>query len=220
MKIKKEYVILLAIFFTVFASRLYFSLQSDYFSDADSYFVLRQIESISENGKPLLEDPLSYGGRTLLFSPVMHYIYSFFYSFKPEVITLKIISNLFASTIVLTAFLVSFYIIKNKGLSLVIALMTGFLPVYYENTVNSLNIFSIFMPLMLLCIYFLLKLKSNLNKYALWTISTTFLLIILTPISIVFILGLFIFLLILYIEGIKLAKAEIEIVFVSLFLYL
>ncbi len=220
MKIKKEYVILLAIFFIVFASRLYFSLQSDYFSDTDSYFVLRQVESISENGKPLLEDPLSYGGRTLLFSPVMHYFYSFFYSFKPDVSTLKIISNLFASTIVLTAFLVSFYIIKNKDLSLIIALMAGFLPIYYENTVNSLNVFSIFMPLMLLCIYFLLKLKSNLNKYALWTISTTFLLIILTPMSIVFIFGLFIFLMIQYIEDIKLVKAEIEIVFVSFFLYL
>ena len=56
--------ILVLMFLGVFSMRLYFSFQSQGFSDDNSYFVLRQAEHIQHYGVPDYQDELSYGGRT------------------------------------------------------------------------------------------------------------------------------------------------------------
>src|SRR3989338_6816184 len=75
MKINKP---LAAIFMLSLAFNLFFALQTEHFSDDASYFVLRQVDHISETNKPMMFDKLSYGGRQVIGSPLFYYIATLF----------------------------------------------------------------------------------------------------------------------------------------------
>src|SRR3990167_7023349 len=81
------------IFLAVLAIRIFLAFQNDYFS-YDSYFHIRQVDSIVNTGKPVFDDPLSQGGRFFLFSPVFHYIFALFSLLVPFEIIGKIIPNI------------------------------------------------------------------------------------------------------------------------------
>ena len=68
---KKEYWILIAIFVLTLTLRLSLAFYFPNFT-YESYFHLKQIEQITNNGFPTYQDPLSYGGRTLVFLPAFH----------------------------------------------------------------------------------------------------------------------------------------------------
>ena len=97
---KREHIILIIIFILTLSFRLYFAFQNPNF-DYESYFSVRQVNQIIKTGLPLFRDSLSYGGRTFLFIPVFHYILAIFSSILTAGIALKLIPNLFASSIVL-----------------------------------------------------------------------------------------------------------------------
>ena len=80
----------------ILSFRLFFAFSTETF-DYDAYLGIRQINEILETNSPVFNDPLSYGGRTLLFSPLFYYLMAFFSIIVPY--ALKIIPNIFLSKI-------------------------------------------------------------------------------------------------------------------------
>ncbi|PLW79513.1 hypothetical protein C0585_07395 [Candidatus Woesearchaeota archaeon] len=211
---------LLFIFLLIFGIRYYHFSKTEQFSDDKSYYNLRQIEYISENGKPLYADTLSYGGREYFFTPVFHYFFALVYSLTGSIMALKIINNLFATSIIFFAYLLVKSITKDEFLSFSIGTIVSIIPIYIENTLNTLNPYSIFFPLMVLLTYYISLLKTDSNKYSSITTTLFALFIMLSPISLILILGFFFNQVLTKINGIKINKKEVEIFIVSLLFYL
>ena len=210
---------LIGIFLLVFASRAYIATQSNLFSDDDSYFTLREVESISSTGTPLIYDPLSFGGRTLIFSPLFYYLLAGVFVAAKNLIALKIFTNLLASTVVVAGFLIAYELSKSRKIALLTAFISGFIPIYYQETVNSLSIYSLTLPLTFFSIYYLMMINKD-RKYYTHFLVLLSLLIISSPTSIIFVLGILFFLVLAKLEKIELSNANIEILIVSTFFYL
>ena len=90
------YVLLAIVVALTLTVRLYFAFSTPYFSDDTSYYQLRQIEAIQQQFIPKFYDPLSFGGRLFLFSPLFHYLFAFLTSFGSNWYLTKIIPYVFA----------------------------------------------------------------------------------------------------------------------------
>jgi hypothetical protein len=218
MDIKRASIWLIVIFFSVLFIRLFFAFQTPYFSDDNSYYVLRQVEYITETGFPLYDDDLSYSGRTLFFSPFFHYLLAFFNVLLPITLVGKLIPNLLASCVVFAAYFVSLEITKQKKAALLTALAAGFLPIFFRQTINSVSVFSLLIPLLLATIYTLLKLRAD-KKYIVYFIIFASLFIVTDKISIILIMGLIFLFFLTKTEDLKKNKEEIEIILFISFLY-
>lgn len=210
---------LIGVFLLVFTLRILIALQTNEFSDDSSYFALRQVESITSTGKPIIYDELSYGGRTLLFSPLFYYLLAALYFIIPKILTLKIAVNLLASTLVFASFLIGFEMTKSRRIALLTAFLSGFIPIYFQETVNSLSIFSLTMPLTFFSIYYFMKLNKEKKYYTNFLVLLS-ILIISSPTSIIFVLGILFFLILAKLEKIEINKSNTEILIVSIFFYL
>ena len=218
MELKKHHILLILIFLFSIAFRLFFAFQTPYFSNDNSYFVLRQVDYISKTGLPLYDDPLSYSGRNLPFTPFFQYILAFFNLFLPLNIVGKIIPNILASTIIFVAYLIVFEITKNRRAAVAIALTSAFIPIFIRETVNSVSDFSIVIPILLFIIYFLLKIDES-KKYVVLLLVMITLLVLTSPIFVVLLLGLIFYFLLLKTEKIGHERDELEIILFSGFLY-
>lgn len=219
MKLKWSFWAVLGIFILVFSLRIFISLQTNAFSDDHSYFTLRQIENIAETGKPIINDDLSYGGRTLFFSPVFYYLLTIISLIFKNIISLKIFINLLASTVVIASYLIGFELTKSKRIGTLTAFLSGFIPLFFAESLNSLSIYSITLPLMFFCIYFLMLLNKD-KKYYPYFLFFIITFIIISPISIIIVLGMILFLILSRLEKIEISKANTELIIVSLFFYL
>ncbi|MBN2421707.1 hypothetical protein JXB41_00650 [Candidatus Woesearchaeota archaeon] len=219
MKLKKPELILVLIFSFALFTRLFFAFQTQYFSDDNSYFFLRQIEHIKKTGMPLYEDELSYRGREVSFMPLYYYILSFFTIFLPPALVGKILPNLFISTGIIVIYMVSFQITRNKYSSLMAAVMSAFIPIILFETVNSINIYSIVLPCTFLFIYFFMNLEKETTSIS-YLLILLFVLIASSSLSFLLIFSLLIYLLFCYLEKIKNTKKEMELILFSLFFFL
>lgn len=215
-----NFLIIFLIFIAVFGFRYYFFSQSDYFSDDSSYHVLRQAENIVETGKPLFEDNLSYSGRFFSFTPLYHYIIAIFLFFSKSILGLKILNNLFASSIVISAYFLSKNMTKSVLISSIVAILSGFTPIYLQKTLNSLNAFSLFFPLLVLLIFYISKLRRESKKYTSLVVFLFFVLIVLSPLSLILIFGLLFNQILVKVDGSRINKKEVEIFITSFFFYL
>jgi hypothetical protein len=208
--------IIYIIFLLILIIRLYIAFQTPHFSDDEAYFTLRQIENIKETGTPIYQDDLSYGGRTYLFLPVFHYILAFFSLFFSTVIIAKIIPNIFASSLVIIIYLIVFHLTKNKKISILTAFISSSIPIYISETINSVSIYSLTIPLTFLLLYFFLKIRAK--KYLYFFLITLSIFLISSPYLMIFILSMILFLVFSWVEGFKPTKTELEITIFSLFL--
>jgi len=214
---KNRHALLLLVFLITFALRLYFSLNAQYYSDSFSYFAQRQIEHIAVSGKPIYEDNLSYGGRVFVFTPVFYYFLAFFIKIFPGPI-IKIVNSFLASTIVISVYILSSRIIKNKYMSLLCALVSSSIPVYINETLNNISMYSILVPgtFFLYNQFLSLEDEKNILLLVILTVSLT----LASPASFIILLGLIIFLVLSYLENIKINRIKIEYVLFFLFFFL
>ncbi|MBD3303959.1 hypothetical protein GF343_02350 [Candidatus Woesearchaeota archaeon] len=215
---KRAAVILLVLFAVVLAARLYFAFSIPYFSSDDSYFHLRQIEHIRDAGFPVFEDGLSFSGRTQIFSPVFHYFIAFFALFLPVILAAKLVTNIFAASLVFFVYLISKKLTNNSFVSFAAAFLSGFVPVFFANTVTQLSPVSIVIPLIFLLVYAFMNIKKKP-----WLCCYLVLLVILTamhPLILLFVLGLCIYLVFILIEKRKQKREELEISLFSVFFVL
>ena len=212
---KKEVYWISAIFVLTLSVRLVLAFLLPHFT-YESYFHLRQVDHITQTGLPLLDDPLSYGGRHHLFLPFFHYLTSLFNLALPLPIIAKILPNLFIATLTIITYLISRKITQNKTAALFSAGIAGFLPILF--TTNQFTPEMLFLPLMFLNIYMFLNLnkKRYLHGYVIsfiilsFTSSATFLLLV----------GFGIYLLLSLLEKKKIDRAEIEVMLFSLFFFI
>jgi hypothetical protein len=212
---KKEKYILLTIFTITLLVRLFLAFSVPNLT-YDSYFHLRQVEHISETGLPLYNDPLSYGGRELVFLPFFHYFMAFFNLLLPIAIVAKIIPNIMMATIAILVFFISKKVTNNNTASLFSASIAGFLPVLYFT--NAFIPETLFIPLIFLATFSFMNLKEK-NYLYIYLIS--FLLLALTSAATFLILiGFGIYLLLSLLENKKINQAELEVIIFSGFFYI
>src|SRR4030042_762415 len=106
MKITKEHLLLTLLFLIIIGVRLFLVFQEQAF-DYDAYYTLRQAEHIKETGFPILNDPLSYSGRTFLTLPLFYYVLAGFSFIIPLELAAKILPNIFIAAIVIVLFLIA-----------------------------------------------------------------------------------------------------------------
>jgi hypothetical protein len=215
---KKVHVILLLIFLFVLGARLYYSFSTPYLSSDESYFNLRQIESIKDTGKPIIHDSLSYSGRTFIFTPGFHYLLAFLSYIFPLAFVVKFFPNLFAASIVIFTYLIAKKITKKAYAALFTAFISGFIPVYFNETFNSLSVYSLFIPLMFFLLYCFLNIKKQFYIYL--YIILLIILSLIHPSIVIFGVALIIYLLLIKLEKIPYDKAELELIIFSLFFIL
>jgi hypothetical protein len=220
MKAKNKYTFaLILLFIIVLGIRLNLAFRYTEFNDDEAYFVMRQVENIRDTWLPLYQDPLSYGGREYMFLPTYHYFLAFFSLFMPLTAVLKIIPNLFASATVIAIFFLSYEITKNRTASFFSAMVSGFIPVFLSETVNSASLISAFLFLGTMLMYYYIK-QMNEKKFALHFIITATLLTLLTPLTLVFIIGIGFHLLLCAMEKKEVLKREVELFLFFLLFYL
>lgn len=192
-KIKIEYLILVLLFLFVLGFRLYFAFHIDHFNTDAAYFQYKHIESIIRDKALLFYDPLSYGGRYVLYPPLFHIVLALL-SFG-SVFMLKLIPEIFISLNVIIVYLIAKDISGNKYTSLFSALLASFYPILFSETLNNLSIYTLVIPLLLLMIYSMLNLD---NKNYLWIfIICSFLLPLIHPSALVFVVTIFLYFLLL-----------------------
>ncbi len=218
-QISKEYYLLFLIFAIVLGFRLFFIFQSDNFSDDKAYFHVRHIDYIRENLRPMIYDELSYGGHNILYPQFFHYLLVPFTLILPFNLALKLIPAILISLTVIIVYLISKEITKNKYASLIAALISGFIPLLINETLNSVSIYSLIIPLVFLAYYCLI----NIDKSKFYLISFIILSVLLPlthPISFLFILSLIFYLILMNIENKKVDKLRSESILFSIFITL
>lgn len=210
LKLRSELTLLIAIFLASLAVRLWIAFGTPDFT-YDAYFHLGQVNSIKETLLPSFSR-LFYSPHP--FMPLFHYVLAFFSLFAPLHAVLKVLPNILASSSVFLAYLVSFEMTKDKSAALFSAASVGFVPVFVFKTANTLSPYALAVPLMLALAYFMLKLGGK-QSVAIF-ILLLFALVFTHPSALLFVSGLLLYVLLLYVLGAKSSRSELEIILFSL----
>jgi len=212
MEIKNSHLFVAIIFGVSLGLRLFYAFSTSNFTP-ESYFAIRQIESITSTGLPIFQDTLSYAGRTFLFLPTFHYILAFFNLFLPAWFVLKVIPNLMFSSIILIVYLTAREFTKNEGAAVFSALVSGFIPILMFETILSINEYALIIPLIFLALYTFIKIDKPFFMYSF--IAVMFLLTFTHPSALILVLALLVYLTLTKTEGIQRKLAEQELIIFS-----
>ena len=158
---KKTLGLLAIIFLLAFSLKLYFSLSNKNFSSDEAYFSLRHSQYIKENLLPMTYDGLSYSGREISYPPLFHYLLAFISFLMPLELAAKILPAFLTSLTSIIVFLLSYELTKDSNSSLIAALLSVFIPIFFTRTLNSASPLSLAIPLFLLALYCLIKLREE-----------------------------------------------------------
>lgn len=206
---------MLALFIVTFSLRIFLAFQTPHFTDDNSYFWKRQAHTILTTGKPLSHDPLSLGGRDLLFQPLFAYILALAGLFGDLTISGKILLNAIASLTPLFVYLTALHLTGSRHVSLVSSLVGAITPVWIATT-TSLSPIMVILPLIALMTYSYLRLEAR--EWTIIFLGSITILAFLHPVAIVFVIGLGIYIILAKLEGIRLRKEEPELILVATFL--
>lgn len=178
--------------------------------DYSAYNVLKDVREIKESASPLYFDDLSYGGRERIVNFVYAYFLSALSLFLPEELVIKVIPNVFAALVVLPVFYLSKLITKDDIISLVSALVAGFLPATFLVGVNDGSAFTLSMLLLFTAVYFFIK-SNRSTKHLGYLIATLVLLTLVSPMGSLLMLALLLYLSFLKLERMRVTQKESEI---------
>ena len=215
MRKQTAHTILALIAIVVFASRLWFALSTPEFSTDTAYSLLRQVEQVAQYGAPLFEDPLTNHP----LRPTVLYLYVL--AGPANVIgtslAAKIVPNLFAALLIPLAYVFVHRLVRNRTLALVGAATTGFVPVWYEFTFNHASTLPLVALLWFVTLFYFNKAdKRTLPLFLIAMVAFSFL----SPLSLVFALGLVAYFIVLLVERMPIRKSEVELGLLSMFFIL
>ena len=213
--VPRKSLIILGIFtILILGLRLFLAFSSPYFT-YDAYNTLIDVERISESGAPLFYDDLFAGGRVQVFAPVFPYVLAFFNLFLDSDLVGKVIPNLFAVSLIFILYFLGKTIIKHDGLSLILGIVSGFLPLFFVKTLHTVSVFTFFLPLFFLLIYAFLNLDK---KYATTLYVVLLFVLGFTHPTSLLLLPVFVFYAVLLVlDSLHVSKAEIELMLFSVF---
>jgi hypothetical protein len=215
---KWSHVVLALACLGVIALRLFIAFSSPGFSGDDAYFHLRQVGHIREHGVPLFDDPLSYGGRTYVFSPVFQYLVAAGALVMPVETAGKVIPNVFATLLMVIIYGIVSRLSKREGVALFTAIFSAFVPVWFSHTVNTLAPVTLAIPLLFFVIYAWLRAKEPRWRTA--YVAGLIVLGFTHPLSLLFVLGLILYIILLLVEHLEIERTEFEITLFSIFFVL
>ncbi len=207
--------VLVMVFLIVLVIRLYFALMTPEFSSDHAYFVLSQVEAISETGFPDVSEAGS--GALSIFPPVFYYILAFFNLFMPIVVVGKVVPNVLAASTIFIVYAISMKFTRNQEASIFAASLSGFIPVFFLETFNSISIYSLVVPLVLFSFYSFLMI-SNDDKFIPIYIGSILLLSFTHPTVFFVVAAQLIYFTFVKVEGLKHKNVEIEAILVSVFI--
>ena len=161
MNLFKKHKSSISLFLLVSLFYVFFAFQTEHFSSDDAYFHLRQVEKIHDSGRNIVNDPLSYGGREILYPPLFHYFLAFFAIFFPITFVLKIVPAALLGLLAVLSYLIAREITHHEQASFFAALLTGFIPLLVSQTLNQVSVYSLILPLVFYMIYCFIKMKEN-----------------------------------------------------------
>jgi hypothetical protein len=195
----------------VLALRLYFAFQTPFYTSDEAYLNARAIEAIQNKGL-LWEDKLGYGGRTYAHSPLFDAIIALAGLITPY--ALKILPNIFASLLVIPAFLIAHRLTKNTPIALFSSLLASVVPAYFSHTFNHATPLTLSITMFFLITYAWLKTPES---WVLPFLSLLIIFVFLSPLSIVFVLSIALYILLISIEHLKQKIAEYELGLFAIF---
>lgn len=204
---------LLAILIIVIGGlRLTFALSSGSLT-FDGYQHARYADEILETGTPLREDPLSFGGREHAYSPLYYYLMAPFALVMGTELALKTIPNIFYLAAIALVYLIAHEVSRNRTASILAAVLAALTPITFSQYINNGSPYTLAIPLFLGIVYALLKPEKRLPLLVVLGISLS----LVSPISLLLLGGIIIFLLIMSLEGLKTEDSYLEILFFLLF---
>ncbi|MBD3209387.1 hypothetical protein GF367_03125 [Candidatus Woesearchaeota archaeon] len=207
--------IIIALFIIIAATRIIIAYQSPH-PDYDGYLPLRQVESIHQTGLPLFEDELSYGGRARVFSPLYTYLIALFGLVLPKLWLVKVLPNLFAAAIVIPAYAFARILTKHEGLAIITAGMTGLIPALFLIGINDGSPITLSITLLVTTMYLFIKSRKS-GKHLDWLLIALVALILLHPLSLVFLIGLLLYTALLRVQSMKISPKDVELLLFTLF---
>ncbi|MFW5977013.1 MAG: glycosyltransferase family 39 protein, partial [Candidatus Nanoarchaeia archaeon] len=197
----------------VVATQLFLSSQTPNPS-FDSYFEMRQIESIAQTGFPLSSDDLSYQGRTHAGGGLFHYLCFALSLILPLQILFKFGGIIFLVLIVIFSYLITRYLFPTKGVALltttVVASSTVFLTTF-ANTLSSELVFAVFF---LAATYTFLRFEHQ-NEKPWWFIGLVITSSFVSSLSLLFVVIFLFYFALLRLEKFSIKKKEFEAFLVS-----
>ena len=153
----RNYQVLLGIFvLLILILRLYYGFQTVNLTP-DSYFELRQVESVKNTGFLLYQDDLSFSGNYHETSPLYYYLMALFSLLFPIILAVKFINAILASLVIIPIFLVTKELTNSK-IALIMSFFSGFIPAFYSATINSIGSLSLSIILFFLAIFYFMRL--------------------------------------------------------------
>lgn len=212
--IRKDFLFIAIIFILILGFRLFFTLQDPNFSDGSAYTNIRNVNNVLESYKPITYDELSYSGKNVVNPPLFFYLMAIL-TFG-NVFLLKIIPEIFLALSAVIIYIIAKEITSDENSSLAAAIISGFIPIFLVETNNRISILSFVIPMLLLMFYCSLKLEE---KFYLWCfIVLSFLLPLISPWSLIFVLGMFAYLFLLGGGFLTASKIKKEAILFSSFL--
>ncbi len=198
MKQRKLWIPIL-LFLVLLGIRMFFSLQIPFLSD-DSYL---HLETSLEGGS----------AKTANF--VFYYFLAFILFLSKNAVVIKLFSNIFFALTSVMIYFIALRLSKHRAFSFIAALISGFLPIFFSKTFNSLTPLSFGLFLLFFNIY--AYLKSDKKPWNIIYVISFVIFSFSHWLVIVYILGLAVYHLLLRIEGIKQEKSETELSLFSIF---
>jgi len=204
---------LLAILIIVIGGlRLTFALSTDSLT-FDGYQHARFVEQILETGTPLREDLLSFGGREHAYSPLYYYFIAPFALVMGVELALKTVPNIFYLAAIALVYLIAYEVSRNRTASILATILAALTPITFSQYINNGSPYTLAIPLFLGITYALLKPEKRLPLLVVLGIALG----LVSPLALLLLGGIIIFLIIMSLEGMKTEESYLEILFFLLF---
>ena len=213
---RKETLTLLAIFVFILVLRLSFTFSTPNFTSDMSYSNLNQVQNILESGHP--SSYYIFGGDDLLTSPpLFSYLLSLFALIVPISLVGKLFPQIFAASLSIIIYFISYNLTRNKKISYINAIIGGALPIFIKSTINSVLPNSFAIPLFFLALFFLLNINKN-KKYIYYFLFSLVILMLSSNLALILVLALILYLILLKTTHLKENPIETELILFSSFI--
>lgn len=205
-----EYGLLAIILLGVLAIKIFFVAQTPY-PAYDSYYGIRQVNEIITTGLPEVVDEYSYQGRINLTSIAFYYILAFLQLFIPAILLFKYFSIVLSSLALYLVFRISRQLFPERWLAILLTAIAALTPSIFVAHLNTLIPSSLFVVLYLFLVKLLLDLDKK--KYLIFFTLIIILATLVSSLSVVLIVGLLFYLFLVKLEGLKIRRREVELIF-------
>ncbi|MBN1175006.1 hypothetical protein JXA48_00010 [Candidatus Woesearchaeota archaeon] len=188
------------------------TVSSTNYPSYSSFYGVRQVESIQKNGFPTIFDDLSYQGRVDVTQILFYYLSSFFTLFIPVLLFFKYASIFIWALIVFLIYYVSNQLFANKMIIWLITFFTALSPILFTANLNTFEptaLFAVFF-LLILNSFFSIKEENSLTFVVLILLST-----FVSSLSLIFVVGFLIYVILIKISSKKLSGFELELILFS-----